>query len=117
MRSGDMTGSSDLPNMTAGANSTRRSTRPAKRAAARMASVPPRLDPIKVAGPRSLASSASNCSSIRVIVRALKSGSLKSGQRNAIPSAANFCAKYAPLVERAEEAKPCRNNTRWGGDN
>ena len=33
--------------MTAGANSNRRSTRPAKRAAARMASVPPRLDPIK----------------------------------------------------------------------
>ena len=50
----------------------------------------------------------STCSTILVIVRLEKSGSLKSGECSWMPRSRNFAARYVPLVDRAEEAKPWR---------
>ena len=64
--------------------------------------------PVSPSAPPPSASSPSSWRSIRVIVRDVKSGSLKSGQRNGTWSAANRSPKYAALVDPADDAKPCR---------
>ena len=45
---------------------------------------------------------------LRVNVSVAKSGSLKSGQRRAIPCAFKRSAKYPAFVDFADEANPCR---------
>jgi hypothetical protein len=80
-----------------------------ERTAANRATSAPKLDPTSATGPSGNASIVpTTCSTMRVMVRASKSSPFRSGHTSGAPIARAREVSQLALVDRGDEAKPCR---------